>query len=470
MDGLKQFVHTPICGPGMSFLRVRTITTVAVSAAAALALSAGSAAAATQYPTITKVTPMKVGVGDLLTIKGKGFRPGKNKNTVVFKRSGQRAVFVKAETATATILTLHVPLKLQAYMRVVNNQPTPSVFKIRIIAKRFGLRFTSSKLSPTVGPAGTGTETTTPPPPSAYEQCLAAAQANPSGDQDGDSLNNALEQKVGTDPCRADTDQDGLSDGWEYQSAIDLNSRALPYPGSKPWPNPLDPTDVNSDFDGDGLLAWQEFQLWQYSGAQFNPDGTLPYYSDGTQNTGGPMLTAGNTSLQRIDLNHDGNLTDDERDADNDGLSNVVEYSFTGTQDWWKNGRYKTEKPYYWRPFADPSPINPDSDGDGVLDGADDQDVDGYDNYTEMELARDSSGLYVNPFNPCLPDPYAITCSRYMPPDSGAIYPPFDSNSAAWIGSKVPLTWPHPTTPVSGDTFWNGAGGPQGPDVNTTTP
>jgi hypothetical protein len=479
----------------MSFLRVRTITTVAVSAAAVLALPAGTAAAkkkAPKYPVISKVTPMQVGVGDLLTIKGKGFRSGKNKNTVVFKRSGQRAVFVKAETATATILTLHVPLKLQAYMPVVNNQPSPSVFKIRIISRRFGLRFTSTKLSPTVGPAGSGTQTQTPPPPSAYEQCLAAAQANPTGDQDSDSLSNALEQKVGTDPCRADTDQDGLADGWEYQSALDLNSRAYPYPGKKPWPNPLDPSDVNMDFDGDGLLAWQEFQLWQYVGSPWTAGGDLGAYSDGTQNSGGEVLTHADPSvqclsvnhdtsiaplpLQCLDLNHDGNLTDDERDADNDGLSNVVEYNYTGTQNWWSNGPYKDEPAYSWRAFADPNAVDRDSDGDTVPDGADDQDVDGVDNYTEMQLARRDSGLFVNPYNPCLPNPYAITCSRYLPRD-GTVYAPWDSSHyAKWLHSAVPLTWDDsipdydPPDAASGQTFWNGAGGPQGPDINTTAP
>src|SRR3954468_7459538 len=211
----------------MSFLRVRTITTLAVSATAVLALPAGTAVAkkkAPTYPVISKVTPMKVGVGDLLTIKGKGFRPGKNKNTVVFKRYGQRAIFVKAETATATIITLHVPLKLQAYMKVTNNAPVPSVFAIRIISKRFGQKFTARKLSPTVGPAGTGITAPGVTPPSAYEQCLSAAQAAPGGDQDKDSLNNALETSHGLDPCRVDTDTDGLNDGWEYQSALDLNS------------------------------------------------------------------------------------------------------------------------------------------------------------------------------------------------------------------------------------------------------
>jgi len=454
----------------MSFLRVRTITTLAVSAAAVLALPAGIAAAkAPKYPVITKVTPMKVGVGDLMTIKGKGFRAGKNKNTVVFKRFGQRAVFVKAETATTTAITLHVPLKLQAYMKLENNQPVPSVFAIRIIARRFGQKFTSRKLSPTVGPAGTGIIAPGITPPSAYEQCLATAQANPTADEDKDSLSNGLEQSVGTDPCRTDTDTDGLADGWEYQSALDLNSRAFPYPGKKPWPNPLDPTDLNSDFDGDGLVAWQEFQLWQFAGSPFGAGGDIAVYSDGTQNSGGQVLTAGNAALQRLDLDVDGNLTDDERDADNDGLSNMIEYNNAGTQNWWTKGPYKDEKPYFWRTFADPSPIDADSDGDGVLDGADDQDVDGYDNYTEMEF-NFRGALYVQPFNPCLPDPYAITCSRYIPLDSGAVYAPFDDDSQPWIGSVVPLTWVSPTAPQPGETFWNGNGGPQGPSVNTTAP
>jgi len=454
----------------MSFSRVQ-ITSIALSAAAVLAFPAGAAVAkkAPKYPVVTKVTPMKAGVGDLMTITGKGFRSGANKNTIVFKRSGQRAVFVKAEHATTTKLSLHVPLKLQAYMSLENGQPAPSVFAIRVISKRFGQKFTARKLSPTIGPAGTGI---TPPGttgPSAYEQCLAAAAANPGGDEDKDSLNNGLEKSVGTDPCRADTDTDGLSDGWEYQSALDLNSRAYPYPGKKPWPNPLDPTDLNMDFNGDGLLAWQEFQLWTYVGSPFNPDGTLGAYSDGTQTTGGPVPTAGNPSLQAIDLNRDGVLTDDEKDADNDGLSNEIEYNNEGTQAWW-TAVYGSERKYFWRAFADMNAIDPDSDGDGVLDGADDQDVDGTDNYTEMELGRRWSGMFVQPFNPCLPNPYALTCSRYVPVTSGDVYPPFDDAHSAWVGSAIPLTWSAPTPPLSGETFWNGKGGPQGPDINTTAP
>jgi hypothetical protein len=456
----------------MTFSRVSTISSLALASAAVLALPAGSAVAkkAPTYPVIKKVTPMQVGVGDLLTLKGLGFRAGKNKNTVVFKRSGQRAIFVKAETATTTAITLHVPLKLQAYMTVKDNKPVPSRFLLRVIAKRFGQKFTSTKLSPLIGPAGSGITGPGVTPPSAYEQCLSKAQANPAGDEDKDSLTNDLEKRIGTDPCRADTDTDGMSDGWEYQSALDLNSRALPYPGKKPWPNALDPTDANNDFDGDGLRSWQEFALWQFLGSPFNPDGTLAAYSDGTQNTGGMVFTYGNPSLQALDTDGDGNLSDDERDADGDGLSNIVEWSLGGSQDWWQKADYKDEKPYPLRVFADVSPVDPDSDGDGVLDGADDQDADGYDNYTEMQLARTGSHLLVQPFNPCLPNPYALTCSRYGPLDPAQAWPPFDEAHSGWVGSAIPLTWNAPTAPAPGAECWNGGGGPQGPNAPACPP
>ena len=67
-------------------------------------------------------------------------------------------------------------------------------------------------------------------------------------DDDNDLLLDDLEASIGTDPCRADTDGDGVADGYEYQSARDLNddeyqqpNAFLPYPGKRPYPNPLDP-------------------------------------------------------------------------------------------------------------------------------------------------------------------------------------------------------------------------------------
>ena len=54
------------------------------------------------------------------------------------------------------------------------------------------------------------------------------------------------------------------------------------------------------------------------------------------------------------------------------------------------------------------SMTDPDTDGDGVIDGADDQDQDGYTNLDELDRHYTIVGgknLWINPYNPCLPDP-----------------------------------------------------------------
>ena len=100
-----------------------------------------------------------------------------------------------------------------------------------------------------------------------------------------------------------------MVDGYEYQSALDLNSIALPYPGSRPWPNPLDPSDGKYDFDGDGLSLSQEFELWRYAGSGF----PVTQYSDGTQNSGGRVYVSSSTQALQ-DEDGTGVLTDDERE------------------------------------------------------------------------------------------------------------------------------------------------------------
>ena len=63
-------------------------------------------------PVVTSVRPMTVEIGQTLDIHGKYFLRGRNKNSVVFKRDGGRAVFVKAKVGTTKLLRVTVPEKL----------------------------------------------------------------------------------------------------------------------------------------------------------------------------------------------------------------------------------------------------------------------------------------------------------------------------------------------------------------------
>ncbi|MEA2255858.1 MAG: hypothetical protein QOG35_1903 [Solirubrobacteraceae bacterium] len=119
---------------------------------------------------------------------------------------------------------------------------------------------------------------------------------------------------------------------------------------------------------------------------------------------------------------------------------------------------YTTEKPYSIRAFSQPDPLLNDTDGDGIPDGQDDQDGDGYTNYQEMQQSRAATGLRVQPYNPCLPNPYAALCSKWVPFTNA--WPPFDGSQQ--VHDAVPFAWPRPTpTPATGG--WNGTGGYQGP-------
>ena len=170
----------------------------------------------------------------------------------------------------------------------------------------------------------------------------------PGNDYDGDLLSNATEVGLKLDPCIADTDGDSVEDGYEYQAAVDLNHHPstppLPYPGKRPYPNPLDPgdgTSAGTDYDDDGLLLREEFLLWlNYSDDGVRrgsrPQGSLGplIYSDGFQKS---KLTPAPGGLLGwvLDIDADGVLSDDERDADADGLGNWDEVRGRMTEAWW---------------------------------------------------------------------------------------------------------------------------------------
>jgi hypothetical protein len=493
----------------------------AVLAALGALTAPATAAAAVKAPVITKVTPKSVNVGEKLIIRGKYFRVGKGRNRVLFRRTGGKSLFVKADVSTKVRMSVVVPKALELYLPSSAGSLVPARFRLRVLTTKLSKRFTSLKNSPTVGPKPvkpkTGTGTSTP--------------VTPDGDCDGDGLTNSvdvdddndllpdqLELAIHTDPCNSDSDGDGIEDGYEYQSAIDLNNddyqnvnAVIPYPGKRPYPNPLY-KDAGVDYDGDGLTLGDEYGLWKYSyTTSHSATRTLSplSYSDGTKYSYGAlqggtgvrvptMTTAAYTPPQTFygwaslggyanpklwdvpahstqtaydlydfdrsggaptatatgnqiwsekyywDYDDNGYVSDDERDEDGDGLTNWEELHGRMTAEYWQ-GCYSEEVPYVVA-YAGTSATDADSDGDGILDGADDQDHDDVPNIMELSrnMASDraltgaqcdasaataSSAVLqgrVNPFNPCLPDVQSRTCESHPALSDG--YPPFDSN------------------------------------------
>ena len=277
--------------------RLQLRRTLAAAALGALLVPAVADAKA-KTPVISKITPKTANVGTKLVLTGKNFKRGKAKNSVLFKRDKGKALFVKADVSTTKKLTVIVPKTLEKYMLDKGGVPLPTRFRVRVLASKLSKKYTNDKLSPVIGPekasGGNGGNSGGAGVPTAPEgDCDADGVKNAVDlDDDNDLLPDGLELQLLLDPCVVDTDSDGVEDGFEYQSAIDLNNDdyqtpnvSLPYPGKTPYPNPLF-NDGDIDYDGDVLTLSEEYALWKYTYAVNRTAArtlTPLSYSDGAQ-------------------------------------------------------------------------------------------------------------------------------------------------------------------------------------------
>ena len=218
---------------------MRRVLTICLFALAAVLVAAPAALAASgPAPTITRVQPMRVSVGNLLTITGSHFKaqrtrtPSSSAAPTAVRPSRSRAARRRRK------LVVRVPAAVARLLRVSGSRQRPTRLKLRVLSGQFS-KFTTRRLSPVVTGVGDGDGG----PGGGGGGGGGTVVCNDSADHDGDLLPNTLELAIGTDPCLADTDNDQMTDGWEYWSAKDLNIKAVPYPGKRPFPNALDPSD-----------------------------------------------------------------------------------------------------------------------------------------------------------------------------------------------------------------------------------
>ena len=272
-------------------------------------------------------------------------------------------------------------------------------------------------------------------------------------DDDNDLLGDDLELALMLDPCTGDTDKDGVEDGFEYLSAIDLNNDELPgaerrHSRSRPrrrtrtrssttrhrlrrrQPDAVDGVQaLEVHVRGQSHGATRTLSPLSYSDGQYSisrgptaaADPTLPPPATTARDFAAgptPAATAGQPA-RRSTRPHarrqtvDGSSTSDRSggapdaaeshywDLDGDGYSPTTSATRTPTASqlrrghgpmtagWWAGVLHRrgARIPII---YAGTEPFDADSDGDGVRDGADDQDYDDVPNV--MELSRSMAG------------------------------------------------------------------------------
>ena len=187
------------------------------------------------------------------------------------------------------------------------------------------------------------------------------------------------------DPLAVDTDDDGMPDGWEvWFSRWDSFYET--------WSlNPVDGADIDGDPDGDGLTNWEEYASIANERNEIDPDVSSPqfYLLKGIDDifqqpwTGAGSNRSFGTFLTPQQENISGPTLDpNDPDTDGDGLMDGIELMFTA-----------------WNDSTETWTLNPFVAGDGHHDG----DRDALTDLQELNLT------YENPSNGGLAPPDAPT-------------------------------------------------------------
>ena len=285
-------------------------------------------------PKITRVTPMRVRVGALLTIRGRNFR-ARSKNTVISVAWMAAAPSRSRGRRAARSWSC-------AYPPVAASSPRAGAlrrrlaFKLRVLAGRFSKFTRAGSRRWSAGPplrrwdTGGGAAAVRRPAPGT----TMTATCCPTPPRWASSSTRASRTPTATRSRTAMS-----------TAAVDLNHHPstppLPYPGKRPYPNPLDPgdgTSAGTDYDDDGparasscsgsttrMTACGVARVRRVAGAadlQRRPE-VEAHAGSGWPAGLGPRHRRRWRAL------------DDERDADADGLGNWDEVRGRMTEAWW---------------------------------------------------------------------------------------------------------------------------------------
>ena len=182
----------------------------------------------------------------------------------------------------------------------------------------------------------------------------SAGRAPSEDDLDNDGLTNSEERDAKTDTLNPDSDYDGYLDSFEVKNGTNPLDSAF-HPSNPPAVQNLLATESfrfsRKDRDGDGIPDSVELEIGS------NPD--LPDTDGDKQNDGAEVVNEKDPLVKN----------DAPVDSDGDGLSEEKEKSFgtnPGVSDTDKDGL-----PDLFEILFNSDPRNPDTDGDGVIDGWD---------------------------------------------------------------------------------------------------
>jgi hypothetical protein len=122
----------------------------------ALALPlAGTAPPPPGAPRLAMLGSNTVTLGQTITLKGRGFVPGKRRDVVILQRRGARSIFVRADRATATRVTVTLPAcRVLPFLDWRGGAPQPTRFHVSVLGRRLSPTPAAQALTVAPGPPG----------------------------------------------------------------------------------------------------------------------------------------------------------------------------------------------------------------------------------------------------------------------------------------------------------------------------